>query len=345
MVRKRSEARFAGALLRTAAAVTLIALGLLRAATADAHALSPSMLMLEERAGGIVDVTWKTPLMRIPGSEVRPVLPPACTPATAEEISEDPESVTAHWRVDCGGARIVGLRVGVDGLAAAKTDALLHVTLADGRTIDTILRAREPFVAIPAPENRLGVIGRYVELGFEHIATGYDHLLFVFGLLLLAATTRALLWTITAFTVGHSVTLTLAVLGVTRIPPAPVEVLIALSIFVLAVELARVPDATTLMRRAPWVMALTFGFLHGLGFAGTLRATGLPPDSIPLALVSFTAGIEIGQLTFVALVMLVTAIAQPVSTRLPAWSRAVPVYAMGTLAAFWMIERALPLVR
>jgi len=113
----------------------------------------------------------------------------------------------------------------------------------------------------------------------------------------------------------------------------------------LAVELARAPDPTTLMRRAPWLMALTFGFLHGLGFAGTLRATGLPADAIPLALVSFNVGIEIGQLAFVVAVTVLTAIARPMSVRLPAWSRTVPVYTMGTLAAFWMIERALPLVR
>jgi hydrogenase/urease accessory protein HupE len=327
------------------AAVVLFALVFLRAGAADAHALSPAMLMLQEQTPGIVDVTWKIPLMRIPGSEIRPVLPPECTPTTEEQISEDSESVTARWRVDCRGASVVGLRVGVDGLALAKTDALLHVELPDGRTIDTVLRASEPFLSVPAPEDRFGVMRRYVQLGFEHIATGYDHLLFVFGLLLLAASTRALVKTITAFTVGHSVTLTLAVLGMTRVPPAPVEVLIALSIFILAVELARAPDAATLMRRAPWLMALTFGFLHGLGFAGTLRATGLPPDAIPLALVSFNIGIEIGQLAFVAAVTVLTVIARPVSLRLPVWSRAVPVYTMGALAAFWMIERALPLVR
>jgi len=327
------------------AAAALLAFGLLRVGAAHAHALSPSLLMLHEVGRGIADVTWKTPSMRIPGTDVRPVLPPGCTPTTQADVSEDAESITARWRVDCAGASIVGLRVGIDGLAAAKTDVLLHVELADGRSIDTVLRASEPFLAVPAPEDRLGVVRRYGQLGFEHIMGGYDHLLFVFGLLLLAASTRALVSTITAFTVGHSVTLTLAVLGITRIPPAPVEVLIALSIFVLAVELARAPDPTTLMRRAPWLMALTFGFLHGLGFAGTLRATGLPADAIPLALVSFNVGIEIGQLAFVVAVTVLTAIARPMSLRLPAWSRTVPIYTMGTLAAFWMIERALPLVR
>ncbi len=331
---------------RTAASAAgvLLVLGLLRPGAAAAHALSPSMLMLRERAAGIIEVTWKTPLMRIPGSDVRPVLPAACTVTGREEDSEDVDSATGRWLVDCGGASLLGMRVGVDGLGLAKTDALLHVELADGRAIDTVLRAGEPSIVVTAPRGGLNLLRRYVELGVGHILRGYDHLAFVFGLLLLAADTRALVATITAFTLGHSVTLTLAVLGLTRVPPAPIEVLIALTIFILALELSR-GSAATLTRRAPWMMALVFGMLHGLGFAGTLRATGLPSGAIPLALVSFNVGIEIGQLAFVLAVTAVMAIARPATARLPAWSRAVPVYAMGALAAFWMIERTMPLLR
>ncbi len=325
-------------------AIGVLALVVTLAGSAGAHTLSPSMLTLHERSPGAADVTWKTPLMRIPGSDVRPALPADCGPTSRESVDEDSESVTARWSVDCGGRSLVGMRIGVEGLGAAKTDALLHVELADGRAIDTVLRAADPYVTLPAREDRLDVVRRYAQLGFEHIMTGYDHLLFVFGLLLLATSTRALVETITAFTVGHSVTLTLAVLGVTHVPPAPIEALIAFSIFTLAVELGR-GSTDTLMRRAPWLMALTFGFLHGLGFAGTLRATGLPAESIPLALVSFNIGIEVGQLAFVLAVTALTALARPVRLRLPVWSRAVPVYGMGMLAAFWMIERSLPLLR
>jgi len=128
------------------------------------------------------------------------------------------------------------------------------------------------------------------------------------------------------------------------VPPAPVEVLIALSIFVLAVELAR-PTAATAMRTRPWLMAMTFGFLHGLGFAGTLRQVGLPSHAIPLALLSFNVGIELGQLAFVLAIVALGAAARPLLRPLPAWRRMVPVYAMGSLAAFWVIVRALPLIR
>jgi hypothetical protein len=342
---KPARAFNGGRLRASAIAIYVVSLGLLEVRAAGAHALSPSMLVLREHVPGTVDVTWKTPLLRLPGAELRPVLPAECTSAAREDVETDSESVTARWPLDCGGASLVGKRVGVEGLAAAKTDALLHLELADGRTIDTVLRAREAFLVITAVENRLDVVRRYVQLGFEHIATGYDHLLFVFGLLLLAATRRTLIGTITAFTVGHSVTLALAVLGAANVSPAPVEALIALSIFVLAVEAARAPDTPTLMRRAPWIAAFAFGLLHGLGFAGTLRATGLPSSAVPLALASFNAGIEIGQLAFVLAVSMLTAAARPLTARFPAWSRVVPIYAMGALAAFWVIERSLPLLR
>ncbi len=327
-----------------ALAFVLVALA---ARSAGAHALSPALLMLHEDAGGGVAVTWKIPTLRLIGAELRPILPAECPVTQREEISEGDDSVTTRWRIDCGSSGLVGRTVGVDGLAAAKTDALVRLELADGRSVDTVLRAREPELRIPASEAGLGLASRYVTLGGEHILTGYDHLLFVFGLLLLATGTRALLATITAFTLGHSVTLTLAVLDIARVPSGPVEVLIAFSIFVLAVELARADRTTTptLMQRRPWLMALAFGFLHGLGFAGTLRAAGLPAAAIPLALFGFNVGIELGQLAFVLAVLALTALARPAVRRLPAWTHALPVYAMGSLAACWMIERAIPLLR
>ncbi len=321
------------------------------ATLAGAHALSPALLVLRELGGGPVDVTWKIPLIRITGTELRPILPPTCAVTGGPPTTtEDTESLTTQWRVDCGRAGLVGTRIGVEGLAAAKTDALLRLELADGRSIDTVLRASDAGLVVPARASRLDVVGDYVGLGVEHIVTGYDHLLFVFGLLLLAAGWRRLVATITAFTLGHSVTLTLAVLDVARVPAAPVEVAIAFSIFVLAVELARPSGGSSpataqpsLMRRRPWLMALGFGFLHGLGFAGVLREVGLPPEAIPTALFGFNVGIELGQLAFVAAMVALGAFLRPLVRAWPAWSRIVPVYAMGTLAACWMIERALPL--
>jgi hydrogenase/urease accessory protein HupE len=305
-----------------------------------AHPLSPSLLELRERPDGAVAVRWKTPTLRMPGADLRPLLPAGCRPTAPATIEEEPESITASWTAECGPGGLVGRRIGVEGLDSRITDVLLHLELADGRTVHSVLRPREPSIVVPDRERRLDVARRFVALGIEHIATGYDHLLFVFGLLLLVASTRTLVATITAFTLGHSVTLALAVLDVARVPSATTEALIAASIFVLGVELARPPDAPpTLMRRHPSVLALAFGLLHGLGFAGALREAGLPSEAVPLALLSFNVGIELGQLVFVLAVIVVRRLAAPALRALPSWTRALPIYALGSLAAFWTIER------
>jgi hydrogenase/urease accessory protein HupE len=305
-----------------------------------AHPLSPSLLEVHERPDGVVAVRWKTPTLRMPGADLRPLLPADCRPTAPATTEEEPESLTARWTADCGPGGLVGRQIGVEGLDSRITDVLLHLELADGRSLQSVLRPREPSFIVPARERRLDVARRFAALGVEHIATGYDHLLFVFGLLLLVASTRTLVATITAFTLGHSLTLALAVLDVARVPAAPTEALIAASIFVLGVELARPPDAApTLMRRHPSLLALAFGLLHGLGFAGALREAGLPSEAVPLALVSFNVGIELGQLVFVVAVLVIRRLAAPALRALPSWTTALPVYAVGSLAAFWTIER------
>jgi hypothetical protein len=311
-------------------------------ALASAHALSPSLLSLRESGGG-VEVMWKTPLLRLPGVDLRPVLPTDCTVAAPAQLAEESESMVMRWRVACPNMGLVGRQIGVEGLGAAKTDALLHIELADGRVIDTVLRAREPHFTVPDRENWIAVARRYIELGIDHIAGGYDHLLFVLGLLLLVSGGRSLLATITAFTVGHSVTLSLAVLGLARVAAAPVELLIAFSIYLLAVELAH-PGVRSRLWQQPWLIAVLFGFLHGLGFAGALREAGLPQGAIPLALLCFNVGIELGQLAFVATAVLAYRAARALAVPTPGWGRTLTVYTIGSLAAFWMIERALPLL-
>jgi hypothetical protein len=337
--RRRAAARFAAAGLLLGAAA--------HPGDARAHALSPSLLVVHELAGARAEITWKTPVFRVIGADLRPALPPDCARESEPEVEEDDESFTATWTVACTRTSWVGQRIGVDGLASSKTDALLRVELADGRTIDTVLRASEPYFVVPARERRVELGTRYAQLGFDHILSGYDHLLFVLGLLLLVTGRRALVATVSAFTLGHSITLTLAVLDLARVPPAPVEALIALSIFLLATELAR-PAGPTLMRSRPWLVAALFGLLHGLGFAGSLRAAGLPASGIPLALFSFNVGIELGQLAFVLAVEALGALARATARLLgfapPAWGRTALVYALGSLAAMWTIERTLPLL-
>ena len=307
--------------------------------TAHAHPLAPALLDVEELAGGRAVVTWKQPALRVPGARAVPELP-GCHPVSAAETIPDQASVVVRWTVDCGPAGLVGQRVGVAGLETAETDALLRLRLADGRLVQQVLRPRTPSVVVPSRPRRLDVVVDYARLGIEHILSGPDHLLFVLGLVLLVPTLRLLATTITAFTIGHSITLSLAVLDLARVPAGPIEVLIALSVLVLAIELARPAAKPTLMRRFPWVMALSFGLLHGLGFAGALRAAGLPAGEIPLALFSFNLGIEMGQLAFVLAALGLRAALRRLALPLPGWAAWAPVYVMGSLAAFWCFERA-----
>jgi hypothetical protein len=304
-----------------------------------AHPLAPSLLQIEEVEAGRARVTWKTPVLRVPGSDLRPVLPPLCQASGEHSARQDGSAWIEQWRLDCPGG-LIGSTVRVDGIAASKADVLLRIALADGRSFRRVLTTEEPSFQVPEKETPLDVARGYAGLGLQHILGGFDHLLFVLGLILLVPRRRLLLWTITAFTLGHSVTLSAAVLGFVHIPPRPVEVLIAFSILLLAGELARGEEAPpTLMRRFPWMMAFTFGLLHGLGFAGALAEVGLPDDEIPLALSSFNVGIEVGQVLVVAVVLAGRAALAPWIARLPARTALVPPYVIGTLAAFWCIER------
>ena len=235
--------------------------------------------------------------------------------------------------------------MGVEGIAGSQADVLLRITLRDGRRIRHVLKAEAPSFTIHADSSRAGVFKDYAALGVEHILLGWDHLLFVLALVLLVGWGRSLLWTITSFTAGHSVTLALASLGVVHVPQAPIEAAIALSIYFLAVELIRaLQGGRTLTQKAPWAVAAGFGLLHGLGFAGALAEVGLPTAEIPLALFSFNVGIELGQLAFVGAVLLVAAAIRRVPVAWPRWAKAVPAYGIGVMAAFWFLQRAVLLM-
>ncbi|TMA33591.1 MAG: HupE/UreJ family protein [Deltaproteobacteria bacterium] len=311
--------------------------------SAGAHPLAPALLSIDEQPDGAIAVSFKMSRQQPAGAEIAPELPEACAPSERPRVEEDAQSVTVRWTARCGAAGIVGARFGVRGLAETGTNALVRVALADGRRVQAVLHAGAPSLVIPERASALGTFRDYLRLGALHIGTGFDHLLFVFGLVLLARGTRLLLWTVTAFTAGHSVTLSLAALGVVRFPTAPIEVAIAATILVLALELARTRDGLThesLLRRRPWVVAFAFGLLHGLGFAGALAQVGLPQEEIPVALFSFNVGIELGQVTFVLLVLALRRALAPALAGAPAWLARAPITAMGSLAFYWCLDRA-----
>lgn len=330
---------------RLAALALLVVASLGRPAAAVAHSFEPALLALREVGNGLYDVVWKSPTPRgadDPIGGLTPVLPAHC------RVLEDPLAAGAEtevvetarfFRVDCGGAGLAGARLEVAGLPGSRVDVLVRMTWADGRISLGTLRSGEEHLVLPGVAGGEAVVdtfARYVRLGVEHIAEGVDHLLFVLVLVLLVDRTRALVATITAFTAAHTLTLALAVLGLVTVPPAPVEAAIALSIILVAAEVARgATDPPSLARRQPWLIAFAFGLLHGLGFAGALREIGVPGDRVALALVGFNVGVELGQLAFVVLLLPLRALLR----RAPAAIQRVPAYAVGTLAVLWTLER------
>jgi hydrogenase/urease accessory protein HupE len=209
--------------------------------------------------------------------------------------------------------------------------------------LERILPVHPAFVGRASP-GRLEVVRTYTVLGIEHILSGFDHLLFVLGLVLLVRGTRRLLITITAFTVAHSLTLAGATLGWVHVPGPPVEASIALSIVFVASEIVHARQGRySITQHYPWIVAFTFGLLHGFGFAGALAEVGLPQTSIPMALLFFNVGVEIGQLLFVGAVLTVIAIGWRAGRQLrvsqPVWLWRIAPYAIGGLASFWLVER------
>ncbi|HXJ33230.1 MAG TPA: HupE/UreJ family protein [Candidatus Eisenbacteria bacterium] len=312
---------------------------------ASAHPLAPSLLEVRELGAGRVGVRWKVPVLGVPGARVVPELPEGCRDLGPRRSATDASAVEVAWTAECGEQGLVGARIAVGGLTPFSPPAVVRVVMADGRVAQALVTADQPFLVVPARSRPLDVAWGYARLGVEHILSGPDHLLFVLGLVLLTTTTWQLLGTVTAFTLGHSVTLTAAVLGLVALPVRPIEAAIAASVFLLAVEVARDPGSRSAIRRRPWVMAALFGLLHGFGFAAALTQAGLPQDEVPLALLAFNIGIEIGQAFFVVVVVALRALAGPLVARVPRWVTRVPVYAMGSLAAFWWMERTAALFR
>ena len=313
------------------------------AQVAHAHRFAPSLLKVNEIADQQYNMVWKTPAQGTSNVPLRPVWPDSCEVKNASPPQMEGTGKVSSWQLHCRGLGedgLVGETLGVAGLGANQASAMVMVSLLDGRQYQQVLNAEQPDFVVPLESSAGDVMSDYSLLGIEHIWGGIDHLLFVFGLLLLVGGGTRLLWTITAFTVGHSVTLSLVTLGYFDYPVALVEFTIAMSIFVLAVELTRAKKHDMLWRN-PWWLAGGFGLLHGMGFAGALAETGLPQDNLPLALLFFNVGIEIGQIAFIlvvlALWMLVRRPLAPWQDRL----LPIPVYVLGALSAMWCIERGL----
>ena len=303
-----------------------------------AHELRPAYLELRETRAGEFSALWKTPMQ----GDARLALEPEFSGDT-KRISEvvtrrPPGAAVQTWTVISPALR--GQTLSIRGLEATMTDALVRIEFVDGTSWTQRLTARQPSAAIPVREAAFAVAGVYLTLGIEHILTGVDHLLFVLALLIITCGGWKLVKTVTAFTVSHSITLTAATLGFVHVPQRPVEAVIALSIVFVAAEiLHRRRGREGITSRAPWVVALTFGLLHGLGFAGALSDIGLPQGNIPLALLFFSFGVETGHFLFIGTVLSLITLARRAKLIAPRWAELVPTYAIGGVAMFWLIQR------
>jgi hydrogenase/urease accessory protein HupE len=310
----------------------------LPAYTASAHEVRPAYLELREEKADQFSVTWKTPML----GDARLALEPefsgdvkAVTPMTTRKVAG---AAVQTWTLRAQALR--GQTVRIRGLEGTMTDALVRMEFVDGTSWTERLTPQQPITVIPAQQGRFSVAGVYLKLGVEHILTGVDHLLFILALIIITRGGWKLVKTVTAFTVSHSITLTAATLGFVHVPQRPVEAVIALSIVFVACEIVhRRQKCSGLTERWPWIVALTFGLLHGLGFAGALSEVGLPQGHIPLALLFFSVGVEIGQLIFIAAVVSLVAVIRRVRIPVPRWGEFVPPYAIGTVAMFWIIQR------
>jgi hypothetical protein len=330
---------FAAAARGVGRAWLAFAWALLLPAAAYGHEVRPAYLELREQHPGEFRVLWKTPMR----GDMRLALQPELSGRTevvgpvATRLTDG--AAVQTWRLRATDP-LRGQRLRIDGLDATMTDVLARIEFGDGSTWVQRLTPREPAAEIPHAASAVEVVVVYLTLGIEHIVLGIDHLLFVLALLLVTHGVRPLVKTITAFTIAHSITLGLATLGWVHAPSAPIEAVIALSIVFVAAEIVRADRGRGgLTVRAPWIVAFTFGLLHGFGFAGALSEVGLPQGHVPLALLFFNVGVEVGQLLFVAAALAILEPLRRLQVVWPGWARHAPAYAIGSVAMFWVIQR------
>jgi hydrogenase/urease accessory protein HupE len=303
-----------------------------------AHEVRPAYLDLSEDRPGEFSALWKTPMQGNMRLALAPLFSGPVEPLSPVATRMTGEAAVQTWRL--GAVRLRGQTLRIAGLESTLTDVLVRIAFADGSTWVGRLTPQQPQAVVPVRSTAGTVAGTYLVLGVEHILTGIDHLLFVLALLLLTSSTWRLVKTVTAFTVAHSITLGLATLGIVHVPPKPVEAVIALSIVFVAAEILRTGRGQAgLAARMPWLVAFTFGLLHGFGFAGALSEVGLPEGQVPVALLFFNLGVEAGQLLFIAGVLVLAAGIRRVRTAWPRWATLAPPYAIGSVAMFWVIQR------
>lgn len=305
---------------------------------AYAHEIRPAYLEIKQQTADKYEILWKIPLLGNRAPKIDPVFPENFA---LEQIDDEflPDSYIRRYQ-GLNPKSLNGQEIAIQGLDLTLVDVLVQINLVDGSSYTLLLQPDNASAIIPKEPNKWEVVYLYIILGIEHILIGIDHLLFVLGLLLLVSGIKPLVQTVSSFTIAHSITLCAATFHLIHLPQAPVEAVIALSIVFLAREYLMMKRGTkSLTAQYPWIVAFSFGLLHGFGFAGVLGEIGFPQKDVPLALLTFNIGVELGQLIFIGIVLLLWKVVQKVNLRLPTWSWKVLPYSMGCVAACWFVER------
>jgi hydrogenase/urease accessory protein HupE len=307
---------------------------------AQAHETRPAYLEIKETAPGQFSVLWRTPVLAGTRLPIVLKLPDRVKNLKEPVVSVLTDSLIERRWIDAGPNGLAGERIEFVGLQLTITDVLARFEMLDGGHWTVIARPAQPWVEMAASQTWWETARSYVTEGVRHILYGPDHLLFVFGLMLIVKDRWMLLKTVTAFTVAHSITLAIATFGFAQLPGPLLNAAIALSILFLGPEIVRSwRGETSFTLRHPWVVAFAFGLVHGFGFASALTAAGLPRQDLPLALVSFNVGVELGQLGFIVLVLAVQRVFGLLHIRWKRWVYVLPGYVVGSIGAFWTIER------
>lgn len=316
----------------------LFGLLLLFSLSLSAHEVRPGYLQLKQIDQQTYRMFWKIPSIGDAAPKLRVVLPgdPQIDPIGRPQFAGD--FIVFNYQVRFEGP-LSGQPLLIEGLKKTLIDVLVRIEYLNGEEVVFMLQPDKDNMIVPGRSTPWDVIKTYTYLGMIHIWLGIDHLLFVLALMIITIGFRSILKTITAFTIAHSVTLSMSILGYASLPGPPVEAVIALSIVFLALEILRIQQGEqTLTSRKPWLVAFVFGLLHGFGFAGALTDVGLPQTEIPLALAFFNIGVEIGQIVFVLVVLSALWGLRKIRWKPGAYQKLAP-YAIGSVAAFWVVER------
>lgn len=307
------------------------------ASNASAHEVRPGALTLTEKEDNVFLVLWKQPALSDKRLKLEPVLPEACEVLSPEIEWVSGGSYLKEQTVRCNMREGI---IGVDGLTLTITDVLLQIAYLDGETRTHLFKPHAAFMDLT--EETPG-IAAFFQLGIDHIIFGYDHLLFVLALLLLIER-RQILWVITSFTLAHSITLSLSALGGWSLPQSPIEILIALSLVLMAFEAAQKfkgHGEDSLVRRQPHLISFGFGLIHGFGFAGALKEIGLPAGDEIWALALFNLGVEAGQIAIVILASVSFLLLWKLQKSWALAGKFIGIYVVGIIGMFWSLERLL----